>query len=478
MSDLVLRDVEVDGRRADVRVVGGVVDQVVERADDRPALPAWVIEAGVTDGEMIEGGGGALLPGLWDHHTHLLAAGAARRSVAVGPEHVDGLPGLGRVLGSAPPTPSGWIRAVGYHESAAGELDRTLLDRLGLGRPVRVQHRSGALWVLDSTGIERARLDDVHDERVERGDDGRPTGRVFGGDELLRDRVTSDPPDLRGVGEALASSGVVGVLDATPCSDVGGWRLLADARAGTDLPQHVWVTGAADLADVTPPPPLRRGPVKIYLADHALADLDAVSRSVAMARAAGRAVAFHSVTAASLVLALAALDDHPPHPGDRIEHGAVIPDALVPTLADRHLTVVTQPGFVAERGDRYRVEVDPGELPFLYRCRSLIEAGVRVAGSTDLPFTDPDPWKAIAAATTRRAPDGRALGAAETVDPRTALGLFLGPVDDPGGPPRTIESGAPADLCLLDRPLDEQLPDPTSDAVVATIIGGVVVHRR
>jgi predicted amidohydrolase YtcJ len=184
------------------------------------------------------------------------------------------------------------------------------------------------------------------------------------------------------------------------------------------------------------------------------------------------------VTAAGLVLALAAWEEVGVQPGDRIEHGSVIPDECVPMLATRGLTVVTQPNFVAERGDDYLAEVDAADQPFLYRCRSLLDAGVPVAFGTDAPFGDADPWKAIAAAVHRRTASGAALLPAEGVDAQTALALFLSHPRAPGGPSRRIETGAPADLALLDAPLAEVLAEPSSERVQMTLRGGAVVFSR
>jgi hypothetical protein len=50
-------------------------------------------------------------------------------------------------------------------------------------------------------------------------------------------------------------------------------------------------------------------------------------------------------------------------PSDRIEHGAVIPAEMVADL--RGLTVVSQPHFVAERGEQYLRDVAPEDLPDL-----------------------------------------------------------------------------------------------------------------
>ena len=67
------------------------------------------------------------------------------------------------------------------------------------------------------------------------------------------------------------------------------------------------------------------------------------------------------------------------------------------------------------------------------------------------------------------------LGADDRIAPQRALDLFLGAPDAPGGPPRRVEVGAPADLCVLDRPLADALDDLAAVRVTATIVGGRLV---
>lgn len=470
-AQLLLRDVEVDGTRVDVAVDGGAVAEVARALVPGPRT------------EVVDGRGGALLPGLWDHHVHLAALAAHRRSVVVGPPEVTDADGLATALGAARPPPgSRWVRGVGYHESVAGDLDRDRLDAVLAEVPVRVQHRSGAMWVLNGAAVQLLGLDADAGAPVERDPTGRATGRLYGADAWLRRRIAEvapePPPDLAAVGHELASYGVVGVTDATPVDSAGDLDLLARAAASGALPQRVVAMGGPALADATFPEPLGRGPVKLLLADHSLPGLDALAAWVAAAHASRRPVACHCVTRASLVLALAALEQAGPHPGDRIEHASIVPPEVRADLVRRGVTVVTQPNFVAERGDRYLAEVDPQDRPHLYPCRSLEEAGVPVAGSTDAPFGHPDPWRAVAAAVARRTAAGHDLGAGEAVEPARALGLFLGGPFDPGGRRRAVVAGAPADLCLLEHPLADALAAPAAGAVRATIVGGVVVHHR
>jgi predicted amidohydrolase YtcJ len=468
---------------ADVRIAGGRV------VDLRPGLRALGGE------EELDAAGCALLPGLHDHHVHLRALAAAQASVQVGPEQVRSAAELAARLREADAAaPAGaWLRCVGYHESVAGPLDRWVLDRLadparptGLARPVRpvrVQHRTGALWVVNSAGMALLGLDADGPVRdlagVERDGAGRATGRLWRMDRWLGDRVPPPPGDLAvglaSVSARAAALGVTGFTDATPGAtgrDVAG---LADAVADGTIAQRLHCMVPADHSAVSvvsgrAPGRLSIGPVKIMLDDETLPSLDSLADSMRGAHAARRPVAVHCVTRVQLVLTLAALDAAGRLPGDRIEHGAVIPAELVPAL--RGLTVVSQPHFVAERGEQYARDVEAADLPDLWRLRSLIDAGVAVAAGSDAPFGGADPWQVMRAATRRPA----GLGPDETVDPATALRLFLGSASTPSVP-SVVAPGAAADLVLLRGPPREALGSLGSDLVAATIIDGDVVYR-
>jgi predicted amidohydrolase YtcJ len=461
MRGLVIRRCEVDGHVVDVRLEAGRIAELAPR-----------IEPGSAD-EVLDADGGALLPGLHDHHIHLMAFAAARRSILLGPPGVSDAAAFDAALRTAAEAADdggrGWLRGTGYHESVAGELDRHRLDAVVRHRPLRVQHRSGALWILNSAAIDLLGLDEQSPSGVERDANRVPTGRIYGLDEWLRERLPPDPPDLAGAAAELRSYGVTGLTDATPTEDPDHIDLLADAVADGRIPQRLVVTGGLRLPTGAGAA-LERGPVKLVVADHALPALDDLTGAIRTAHDRRRPVAIHCVTRAALLLALAAWDDAGPRPGDRVEHAAVAGSGEASRLAAARITVVTQPGFVAERGDDYLADVDPEDQPDLWPCASLLKQGVPVGGSTDAPFGHADPWRAIAAATTRRTRGGSILGAGEKLDARRALALFLTPPDNPGGPPRRVAVGEPADLCLLRLPLDAALDDPSSAHVAATFV--------
>ncbi|WP_370591156.1 amidohydrolase family protein [Saccharopolyspora montiporae] len=462
MTGLLLRDAAVDGARVDVRVAGTAV------AEMGPALARAPGEA------VLDARGGALLPGLCDHHLHLHALAAHHRSVPCGPPEVANRAELAEVLARARPDEHGWIRAVGYHESVAGPLDGAALDRLHSARPVRVQHRSGALWVVNRAAARTLGLAAGDCPGIERDDAGRPTGRLWRADGWLRERLApSGPPDLAEIGTRLARLGITSVTDATPDLDATAIRAITDAMGACSLPQRVRLLGVP-LGHRVPAGP-RTGPHKIVLADSGLPPFVELTERIRAAHGAGRSVAVHCVTRTALVLLLAAFAETGTRSGDRVEHAALVPAELVPRIAELGLRVVTQPGFLAHRGDDYLREVPGDEHPDLYRMRSLIGAGVQVAASSDAPYGPHDPWRVIAAAVRRRTPAGRIAGPAERVDAGRALAGYLSAPDDPGGPVRRIRTGTPADLVLLRGPLAEALATPSADLVRATVIGGRLV---
>ena len=412
---LIRRGTLLDGRIADVRVAQRVVDVAPEITP--------------RDGEdVLDARLGAVLPGLHDHHLHVRAAAAALRSVVVGPPAVRAEVQFAQSLATAEPDADGWIRAIGYHDSVAGELDRNRLDALQPDTPLRVQHRSGVLWMLNSAALARVGLAD------------HPDGRLRSADSWSN-ALPRREPDVDALSRRLAAYGVTGITDATPdlgTDDIGYLKRSLRQRL------HCLAPG------------------KRILHDDAL-DLDELTSWIADRHAAGMPVAVHCVTAAQLVVTIAALRSAGGHPGDRIEHAAMVPDDAIADLLALGVTVVTQPGFLAERGEEYRRDIPIDEQSQLWRLASLIAAGVPVAGSTDAPFGALDPWTAMRAAVERPA--------VECVSAARALELFLGRADRPAQP-RSVEPGQPGDLCVLDVPPDEALHVLASDMVSATIVGG------
>jgi len=191
-----------------------------------------------------------------------------------------------------------------------------------------------------------------------------------------------------------------------------------------------------------------------------------------------RPVAFHCVTRVELQVALSALRETGAHEGDRIEHASVASEEALEQLRELGVTVVTQPHFIAERGDRYRAQVDAEDQPFLYRALGFLRAGIPLAGGTDAPYGNYDPWRSMLAATERRSQSGHVMGIEERLTPAQALALYIGDSQNPGRKLRDLSVGQPADLCLLDTDWTTMLVNLSSDHVYRVWRSGELIFSR
>ncbi|TAM12174.1 MAG: hypothetical protein EPN72_06250 [Nevskiaceae bacterium] len=437
-------------RVADVRIETGCVTEVGARLAHR-------------QGEAeLDAGGAALLPALRDHHLHLYALAAARASVRCGQPDVAGAETLEAVLRRADGTlPSGeWLRGTAFHESvlaASGIEDfRAWLDAVLPARPVRIQHRGGRLWWLNTAALRRLGVHPAAvDTPLERS--GRDfTGRLYDADGWLRQRVGSVRPSLAVVSRELWRWGVTAVTDASHANGRADYAAFAAAQTRGELLQDVRVMGGAELDAVKDAvngsAHLWRGERKFHLHAQALPDFDLLCAQIRTAHAAGRGAAFHCVERGELIFALAALDASGVRDGDRIEHAGVAPPELVAQVATLGVTVVTQPGFIAERGDVYRREVTADDQPWLYPVRRFLAAGVPLALSSDAPYADPNPWRTAAAAVARQTPAGTVLNPEERLTPEYAVARLMAPLAAPGVEVPRVAAGMAADLCLLPMP--------------------------
>ena len=448
---LIQRASLLDGSVVDIRF-GETITAVAGRLAARPGE------------DVLDAALGTVLPGLHDHHVHLRSAAAALESVRAGPPAVRTAADLAAALRSAPPDADGWVRAYGYHESVAGPLDRDLLDGISAVMPTRVQHRSGALWVLNSAGLARL------------GMAAHPDGRFLRAEGFPAMPVRD--PSLRRLSRMLAGYGVTGVTDATPGHDSADAAAFARASRDGELLQRLHCMGPAGAwpqdPDDGPRAGVTLGPAKIILDDADL-DLDALRDAMRCNHSRKHGVAVHCVTDAQLTIAVAAFQDAGVHPDDRIEHVAVAPRDRLGDLAALGVTVVTQPNFVAERGDDYLASIPGCRHHELWPVASLRTGGIAAALSTDLPFGDADPWAAMRAAVHRRTACGAVLGAGERVTAAAAVTMFTGDASAPGRP-RRVAAGQPADLCLLAAGPADALDALDAGLVRATIVAGEVVH--
>ena len=149
-------------------------------------------------------GGGTVLPGLHDHHVHVRSAAAAGfvlRRTAAGPhQRSTGTTVVERHARPRRVDPCGRVS----RSRSPVTLDRPILMTVAYRHvPVRIQHRSGALWMLNSAALGRVGMAEHPDGRLRSADPGWST-RCSG---------AKPPGELSG---RITATGVTGVTDATP----------------------------------------------------------------------------------------------------------------------------------------------------------------------------------------------------------------------------------------------------------------------
>ena len=249
-------------------------------------------------------------------------------------------------------------------------------------------------------------------------------------------------------------------------------------RAGTQ--------GLATLRAATGPWGFRRGSDGLWHQGVSFWRTDELARAISRAADNGLQVAQHALGNEAVTQALdalersgAALDALPGAP--RLEHAMIIDPPLERRMADAGVTAVVQPPFLREVGDRLRQIAYPGGLRPL-GFRSLLDAGVPLAGSSDYPVARYEPLPAIHAAVTRRTLEGATLLAEEAITVDEALGMYtlgaaraLGVADQAG----SLTEGKRADLVVLDADPGEVAVEKLAELrVLRTYVGGELAFER
>lgn len=442
-----------------------------------------VVAALGTSVARVDGRSATLLPGLIDPHLHLYALASRHAELDCSAfRRVEDL--LAAVRARAATTPSGtWLRGRGLDDAALDRLPTDAeLQAASPRSPVRLRHRSRHASLVSTGALRRL----SHLPAVMR--EGRAQQGLVAGREAEIGRALGPLPadvmaaGLRAVERELLAHGLTTVADATPRTAREHVALRALMRAGAF---RVRVVGMRKRAGAWPRNDrLRPGAVKLLVEegpDGMRPDASTLARRVAQAARAGAQVAIHCVGAATLVASLAAFAALPASMRrgrrHRLEHLAECPPPLVAEIARLGLSVVTNPAFVYWRGDVYRRETEGRAQAWLYRARSLVDAGIPLAGASDAPVVSPNPWVGIAAARTRRTRDGAVLGGGERLGAAAALSLFAEgaahvlAADELG----RLAVGAPADLVIV-------APDPRRAPadevrVLCTIANGEVAWQ-
>jgi predicted amidohydrolase YtcJ len=161
----------------------------------------------------------------------------------------------------------------------------------------------------------------------------------------------------------------------------------------------------------------------------------------------------------------------------RIEHASVLDPSIISDMARLGIVVSTQPMFIHSEKDWLYRRLGSERLRWTYPLRSLIEAGVRVAGASDAPVESIDVLHAIQCCVTR---EGFELQ--ECITPEQAIRMFTIDAayaqfeEDVRG---SISPGKRADFAILSENPIRVVPEGIVDITVEkTIVSGEAVYSR
>jgi predicted amidohydrolase YtcJ len=505
---------------AGVDSIGVVDDRIVAvgaRRDVATALPA--------DHRRVDVGGRCVAPGFVDAHLHPLPmcffehhldlADATRLADA-----------LDLLADRARSTPDGeWALGLRLDDERLAERrlpTRVELDRVGGGRPVVVLRRDGHHAVGSSAALAAAGIHtgtpDPPGGTIHRDADGELSGLCGEAAASLLLSAVPVPPwealaaALGRVVARLCAEGVTAISaicqtgDVGPSGAAGALEAVAWSAFVEQVPfdvQTILVAGDATQVAAMRATPLhdpaagrRVDAVKLFLdgtlgghtacmhepfADHAgagMLTLDPVAAYAAMvdAHLADLQVCVHAIgdRANSVAVDLFGrlLDEHPAPHRHRVEHASVVDPSTVERMATLGITAVVQPISIESERPWLAKRLGPERVERVYPYRSLLDAGVVVAGSSDAPIESTGVLAAMRAAT-----DRFGVAAAQAVTVEEALAMYTTGGAWARRTERTcgaIERGRRADLVVLSG--DPGRPPAT--AVDATVAGGRVTFDR
>jgi predicted amidohydrolase YtcJ len=476
----------------DVLVRDGVVAALAPRLDDTPNL-------------VLEADGRWLLPGLWDHHVHLVqwartltrldvsrTRAAGEVTARVGARLADRTDPVGPVLIGFGYRTAGWGRRPSVAE----------LDAVSGERPVVLISGDGHNGWLNSAALSLLGVP-ARDTPLDEYD----WFPVFARLEQLPSDSAADRRAYADAVAAAAGKGIVGVTDMEfgrgyrdwPERVTGGITALR-ARPAT-YTEHLDEVIAAGLRTGDPIPGgaglVTMGPLKI-ISDGSLntrtaychepyadaADLelprgklnvptDELTETMSRARAHGLQVALHAIGDAAVGAGLDAFAAS----GARgsIEHAQLMTAADTVRMSRLAVTASVQPAHLIDDRD-VTLRCWPDRADRCFALRTLLDAGARLTFGSDAPVAPLDPWLAMAAAVHRSGDEQEPWNPAESLTPAQALAASTDGA-------RTVGAGSPGDLVLLDSDPLAPAQDTAAAArtlrdmqVAATVLAGRPTH--
>ncbi|HCA87125.1 MAG TPA: amidohydrolase [Streptomyces sp.] len=511
----------LDGTRPEAFAVRGervaATGSRAELADRFPAV------------ERVDLDGALVVPGFNDAHCHTSQAALARVRVDVSDARTaDEVLAALRARAALVP-PGEWVVGQGLHEDAlSGRVDRDLLDRASAEHPVVVIQYTFHRAVANTAALERigyrTEADAPSGGQLLTTADGRLDGWMYerawldpwlpgSGRESIAPggEPSAQLAALREVNTELHRLGITSYCDAivTPLEQE---MYAAAHRLGQLTPRvsmllwHSYFDPRAWPAEQPDAHRLQLAGVKLMLdgalsggtclcrqpypsatgGDNGLQVLDdaGFQRTVRSVHAAGARVAVHANGDLAISKVLDVLESlvHPPS-GERInhrlEHCSITDEGLIERIRAAGATPVPFGAFVAHFGEAIERFYGAERAAMACAHKSMLDAGIAVAGSSDFPIIPIDPLPAIRSMVTRRTAGGGVLGPDQRLSVTDALGVYTHGSAHATGEGRVkgrLAAGQSADFTVLDTDLAAVDPQEiTSARVTSTWVGGSCV---
>ncbi|MFJ6652490.1 amidohydrolase [Microbacterium sp. NPDC091313] len=467
----------------------GPVDVFLEGDRIADIAPAGVLPS---RGEVLRADGAWLVPGLWDHHVHVLQWALAATRVALG--DAESAAHAAALMGAAAPV-DGRRVGVGFRDAFwADAPSLAVLDASTGDVPTYLINADVHSAWLNTAALRREGFDAA--DGVLREEDAFEISRRL-------NAVDADAGDARValIAREAAARGLVGLVDLDMAWNDEAWaRRVAGGfdtlrvRYGI-YPEHLERAIAEGLRSGDPVHGderglVRVGPLKVITdgslgtrtaacshaypeGGHGRLSVDERTLHELMTRAtgAGLGCAIHAIgdRANSLALDAFALTGAV----GTIEHAQLVAHADIPRFARLGVTASVQPEHALDDRDLTDT-VWAAQTAQPYPLRSLAAAGANLVLGSDAPVSPLDPWAAIAGAVFRTRGGRDAWQGHERLDVDTALDAATAGGSRAGA---RIEPGATADLvlCAAD-PHDVDESGMRGMSVRATLLGGRVTH--
>ncbi len=444
-----------------------------------------------------------IIPALTDAHAHLFMRAQELIGVSLGPQ-VGKIADLLECVRIACESVSQgeWVLSADYSEQFLEERRHPTveeLDAVSQGRPVLLRRTGGHLSVANSAALHIAGLHaatpDPPGGTIER-QNGRLTGVLT---ENAADMVAgfAPPPStsrtiamIRAVAQACLSYGISSVVEAAVGFSNGfdtEWEIWNEIRRSGGLPLRMGFMLRIDPTtalqyDLKPTPmdPWWQVRTLKFFVDGIIGartaaftepyvdgagtglfmeDPRELRQKVIAAHAAGWQLAAHVIGDRAIDLWLDCLEDAQRQSPridarHRLEHLAVPSESAPRRISDLGAIVVPQYAFLHRLGDSFARAVGPSRAQRLYPGRSLFNAGIRIAGSSDHPIGPLSPFLGMSAAVNRLSSSNAMFNAAEALSIEEALaayaqgGAFAMGQETVRG---YIAPGQAGDLAILDR---------------------------